>query len=85
VSRRGHCRFSEAIRIDPKEAAAYFNRGLAWRSKGVYDNAIADYNQALALNPNSFQAYINRGVAWGRKGEYDKPLRTTTRRYSSSQ
>ena len=66
--------FSEAIRIDPKEAAAYFNRGLAWRSKGAYDNAIADYNQALALNPNSFQVYINRGVAWGRKGEYDKAV-----------
>ena len=66
--------YTEAIRIDPKDAAAYFSRGLAWRSKGEYDKAIADYDQALAINPDLAQVYINRGVARGKKGEYDKAV-----------
>ena len=43
------CRISK--HIDPKYADAYNNRGLAYRAKGDYDHAIADYNEAIRLDP----------------------------------
>ena len=36
--------FSEAIRLDPKRADAYYGRGTAYGHKGEYDKAIADYH-----------------------------------------
>ena len=43
--------FTEAIRLDPKYAEAYCNRGCAYRNKGDYDKAIADFTEAIRLNP----------------------------------
>jgi tetratricopeptide (TPR) repeat protein len=34
------------IRLDPKDAEAYYNRGLAWKAKDDLDRAIADFDQA---------------------------------------
>ncbi|MEA2905436.1 MAG: hypothetical protein QOI12_2823 [Alphaproteobacteria bacterium] len=50
-------------------AAAYYNRGNAYREKGEYDLAIADYGQAIALDPRSTAVYHNRGVAFHEKGD----------------
>ena len=43
--------YGEAIRLDPKYAAAYNNRGIAWSAKSEYDMAIADYGEAIRLDP----------------------------------
>jgi tetratricopeptide (TPR) repeat protein len=60
--------YDQAIRIDPKLAEAYFNRGKAKRAGGDLDGAIADYetmaeiDQSLAFNNHDItQAYLNRG------------------------
>jgi tetratricopeptide (TPR) repeat protein len=53
----------EAVRRNPKDAEAYFNRGCEYYDKGDYDRAIADYTEALRLNPNYAYAYNNRGNA----------------------
>jgi tetratricopeptide (TPR) repeat protein len=55
--------FTEAIRLDPKLATAYSNRGLAYEKKGGYDRAIADFNQAIRLNPNDALSLCRRGKA----------------------
>ena len=34
--------YTEAIRLDPKSAAAYNDRGWVWTAKKEYDKAIAD-------------------------------------------
>ena len=52
-------------------ADAYYYRGNAYQTKGLYDAAIADYGQALRIDPNDTQAYYNRGIAYHRKGQYD--------------
>ena len=61
--------YSEALRLNPKDADAYYNRGIAWERRGEYDKAIADYSEAIRLNPNYADAYYNRGIAWERRGE----------------
>ena len=66
--------FNEAIRLDPKSAAAFFNRGDAWYRKEAYDKAIADFNENLRLEPNHTDGYLSRAVAWMMKREYDKAL-----------
>ena len=43
--------FTEAIRLDPKLASAYYNRGIAYENKGEHDKAIADYTEAIRLEP----------------------------------
>ena len=42
---------SEAIRLDPKYAVAYNQRGWAYEKKHNHDRAIADYTAAILLNP----------------------------------
>ena len=66
--------YTEAIRLDPKDAEAYCNRGLAYGNKGDYDKAIADYTEAIRLNPKYAEAYYNRGMTYASKGEYDKAI-----------
>src|SRR5262249_16812831 len=56
--------YDQAIRLDPKNAASYSNRGSAWHKKNQLDRAIADYDQALRVDPAYTKAYQNRGVAW---------------------
>jgi tetratricopeptide (TPR) repeat protein len=38
--------YNEALKINPKYAKAYYNRGLAYKSQ-----AEADYKKAVELNP----------------------------------
>jgi len=39
------------IKLDPKFAFAYYNRGRAFEAKGNRDRAMADYNKAIKLEP----------------------------------
>ena len=66
--------YTEAIRLDPRNAERLRNRGIAWRSKKEYDKAIADYNEAIRLDPEYALAYNHRGMAWSDKKEYDKAI-----------
>ena len=43
--------YDQAIRLDPKNASAFNNRGIVWFEKGDLDRAVADYNLALRLDP----------------------------------
>jgi tetratricopeptide (TPR) repeat protein len=65
---------NETIRLDPKDAIAHHNRGLAYKNKGDYDRAIADYNEAIRLDPEYALAYNNRGVAYLLKGDHDRAI-----------
>ena len=42
-------------------------RGLAYRRKGDFDRAIADYSQMIRLNPKNASAYYRRADAYYRK------------------
>ena len=66
--------YTAAIDLNPENANAYNNRGVAYKNKGEIDAAIQDYNKAIDLNPEHADAYNNRGVAYANKGEIDAAI-----------
>jgi len=42
-------RYDEAIRLNPNDAFAFYNRALIYRELGNNDRAIADFKRALDL------------------------------------
>lgn len=54
--------YTEAIRLDPKNAIAFNNRGQAWKKLGEYARAISEYTESIRLAPKSPTAYNN--LAW---------------------
>lgn len=66
--------YSKAIDKDPRNAAAYNNRGIVYDDLEQYKRAIEDYDKAIELNPNNVLAYNNRGVAYDNLGEYEKAI-----------
>ena len=76
--------YTEAIRLNPKYALCYSNRGFAYDNKGDHDKAIADYTEAIRLDPHNSVTYSNRSVAYGSKGDFGTMLLpTATRRFGS--
>ncbi|NJL50045.1 MAG: tetratricopeptide repeat protein, partial [Leptolyngbyaceae cyanobacterium SM2_5_2] len=50
--------------IDPRDAAAFFNRGTTRHDLRDQPGAISDYSQVLALQPDHAIALTNRGAAY---------------------
>jgi len=63
--------FNEAIRVSPKYAPAYYNRGYAHVLQNKPDEAISDFDQAIQIDPAYKQAYYQRGSLKGKKGDFD--------------
>jgi tetratricopeptide (TPR) repeat protein len=68
-----------AIKLDPKFARAYPNRGNVKLSRGDLDGAIADYDRAIDLDPKLAVAYFNRERAYDKKGDASKAIADYTR------
>ena len=64
--------YSEAIRLDPRLAMAFNNRGNIYRDQGDYDRALADYDRALALDPAKPDPLASRGWVLSQKGEDER-------------
>ncbi|HEY0755438.1 MAG TPA: tetratricopeptide repeat protein [Ktedonobacteraceae bacterium] len=55
--------YEQALGLDPTNALAHINKGVALRRLGRGDEALAAYEQALELDPTDALAYYNKGVA----------------------
>ena len=66
--------FTEAIRLDPKNAVAFGIRGRAYSKKRNVGEAIADYTEAIRLNPKDDSAFYFRGEAYRQKADYDRAI-----------
>lgn len=62
--------YDEEIRLHPNSAAAYYQRGEAYRAMGHADRAIADLSEAIKLDPKLARAYNNRGLAYVAKDNF---------------
>src|SRR5206468_1813713 len=63
--------FNRAIELDPKNAAAYYNRASAKMLKKDAAGAIADYRRVIELDPKNVGAYNNRGILKARNNDPD--------------
>ena len=84
--------FDEAIRLEPQNAVAYFNRGTAYLHQGIEDLAskkfehaieafievVADYDEAIRLDPEYADAYGSRGVAFVYLEKYERAIEDYT-------
>ena len=60
--------FNFAIRLNPQDYRAYFNRGCTCGKNGDNVGAVRDFSTTVDLNPSNAQAYINRGIAYHNLG-----------------
>jgi tetratricopeptide (TPR) repeat protein len=54
-------RSDQAIRANPRDRAAYHQRGLAQAQLHNWSAALADFTQALQIDPNDDSSYFQRG------------------------
>jgi len=66
--------YDQAIRLDPKNAAAFGNRGNIFARKRQYERAIADYSEAVRLAPDDWMTFKNRALALRYVGQYDRAI-----------
>jgi len=66
--------FSEAIRLKPDYAEAYYYRGEVSNEKNEYDSAIKDFSEAIYIKPDYADAYANRGKAHAKAGRDESSL-----------
>ena len=66
---------TEAIRLRPDFAEAYYNRGLSYQNKGDIDSAVRDYAQAILLYPDYQSAHGNLGILLEAKNDFDGAIR----------
>ncbi len=67
--------YSLAVELNPRDADAYNNRGIAHDSKSEYGLAIKDFNQAMKLNPRDAAIYNNRGTVYVDTDEVDLAIK----------
>jgi tetratricopeptide (TPR) repeat protein len=56
--------YKEALHLNPKLAAAYYNLGNDFLNQKQYRKAIREYDKALKLYPGDPWSLQNRGLAW---------------------
>lgn len=63
--------YDEAIRLDPRCAAAFGDRGKSRLNRGEYGQAIEDSGAAIRLDPQNAIYYYNRGFARDAVGDLE--------------
>ncbi len=71
--------YDEAMRQDPRDGKAYYDRGISYLDKQEWDNAITDFGEAIRLNPKNARAYQGRGAAYFGKGDFDNSIEDFSR------
>jgi tetratricopeptide (TPR) repeat protein len=66
--------YTEAIRINPRYAEAYGNRGICHVCISEPNSALADFNEVLSVNSQDKRAFINRGVVHQIAGDYREAI-----------
>ena len=61
--------YTMAIKLDDKQDAAWFGRGMAKGRRGLISEGIADLTVFIKRNPENSKAYTKRGVRYLWKGD----------------
>ena len=69
--------YSQAIKIDPEEAWAYFFRGSTYEILEMYEIAIKDYSQAIKIDPHE-TFFAGRGDLYLKIAKYEEAIKDYT-------
>jgi tetratricopeptide (TPR) repeat protein len=67
--------YDEILKITPRLAEAWLNKGESLRRLGRYDEAMKCFEQALEINPRLAEAWYNKGTALVMRGRWDEAIR----------
>ena len=73
-SQGGYSSLDEAIRRNPRDTVAYYNRGLARAREQEYELAVEDFGKVIQLDPTDAEAHNNRCWARAVLGRLDGAL-----------
>ena len=66
--------YRQALRINPKDANAWYNLGIAYANLKRYNDAIEAYRQALRINPEDADAWYNLGITYAGLKRYNDAI-----------
>ena len=66
--------YAKVLQRDPSAAYAYMLRGVAFRLKRDYDNALRDFSEAIRIEPDAHIAYQARAAVYHQTHEFQKAL-----------
>ncbi len=66
--------YTKVIELNPKNADAYLNRGLALYNQKKFQLSIIDYDKAAELNAENSAVYFNRGNSYEKLGDNQKAV-----------
>ena len=67
--------YDEAIKIDPKFAEAWYNKGIALRKLKKYEEAIKCFDEAIKIDPKFAEAWYNKGIALRKLKKYEEAIK----------
>ena len=67
--------YNKVIELNPEDADAYNNKGIAKAGLGLHEDAILYYNKSIELNSENAEANINRGVSKIHMGLYNEAIK----------
>ena len=66
--------YSEAIRLNTTNSAAFANRAAAYKKLGRLDRALEDEDEAIRRSPTLADYHNNRGLTHADLHEYDRAI-----------
>ena len=71
--------YTEALKLNPKKASIYYQRGNSYYSKKAYDNAIKDYTAGIKIKANYKDAYYQRALIYYELDNNEKAITDLTK------
>jgi tetratricopeptide (TPR) repeat protein len=66
--------YDKAIQLKPDDHEAWYNRGIALRNLGRYEEAIASYDKAIQLKPDDHKAWYNKACCYALQDNLEMAL-----------
>lgn len=70
--------YSGALRLDPKDSYALYNRAIIHARMQNLSRAVEDFDASLALRPDNNDAYLERGLVYLTLGRFDQAIKDFT-------
>jgi Flp pilus assembly protein TadD len=71
--------YTDAMRLDPSDSSARYNRGLVDEQLGDRSRAVIDYGDAIRAQADNADAYFKRGLIFLDTGRFDQAVADFTR------